>query len=100
MAEAALAGRLDADTLRAMPHEQALAWLREIRGIGPFYATLIRLRSTGVRDELPANEPRLRALIQRAYGLAEPPDEAEVAGIAEGWRPYRTWVTALLRASA
>lgn len=97
LAEAALAGRLEADMLRAMPHEQALAWLRELRGIGPFYATLIRLRSTGVRDELPGSEPRLRALVQRAYGLARPPDEDELAAIADGWRPYRTWVSALLR---
>lgn len=99
VAEAALANRLDPDKLRAMPSEQALARLREIRGIGPFYATLILLRSTGVRDELPAGEPRLRTIAQRAYGLIEPPDEAELAEIAEGWRPYRTWVATLLRAS-
>jgi DNA-3-methyladenine glycosylase II len=99
VAEAALAGRLDADKLRAMPPEEALARLREIRGIGLFYAALILLRSTGVRDELPASEPRLRTIAQRAYGLTEPPGEAELAQIAEGWRPYRTWVATLLRAS-
>jgi DNA-3-methyladenine glycosylase II len=82
-----------------MPPEQALARLRDIRGIGPFYATLILLRSTGVRDELPAGEPRLRTIARRAYGLTETPGEAELAKIAEAWRPYRTWVAALLRAS-
>lgn len=99
VAKAALAGRLDADQLGAMPREQALAGLGELRGIGPFYATLILLRSTGVRDELPTGDARLRSLVQRAYGLADPPDEAELAAIADGWRPYRTWVTTLLRAS-
>lgn len=99
VAEAALAGRLDAEQLRALPREEALEQLRELRGIGPFYATLILLRSTGVCDELPTGEPRLRTLVERAYQLAEPPDEAELTAIAENWRPYRTWVAALLRMS-
>jgi 3-methyladenine DNA glycosylase/8-oxoguanine DNA glycosylase len=29
----------------------------------------------------------------------EPPGEAELTEIADGWRPYRTWVATLLRAS-
>ena len=100
VAEAALSGQLDAEKLHAMPREEALAQLRSLRGIGPFYATLILLRATGVRDELPGAEPRLRTAAQRAYGLDGVPDEAKVAALAEGWRPYRTWVAALLRASA
>ena len=32
-----------------------------------------------------------------AYGLGETPTEEELAGISEGWRPYRTWVALHLR---
>jgi DNA-3-methyladenine glycosylase II len=36
VASAALEGKLDADTLRAMPEEDALASLQTIRGVGPW----------------------------------------------------------------
>ena len=32
-----------------------------------------------------------------AYGVGETPTEEELAGISEGWRPYRTWVALQLR---
>jgi DNA-3-methyladenine glycosylase II len=38
-------------------------------------------------------EPRLRALVQELY------DGAELEAVADGWRPFRTWVSVLLRAS-
>jgi hypothetical protein len=31
-----------------------------------------------------------------AYGLGHVPDDREVCAIAEGWRPFRTWVSVLL----
>jgi DNA-3-methyladenine glycosylase II len=100
IADAALSGQLDAEKLRSMPREEALTQLRTLRGIGPFYSTLILIRAAGARDVLPAGEPRFREAVRDAYGLDEVPDEATVAALAEGWRPYRTWVAALIRASA
>ena len=48
-ATAALDGRLDADTLRALPPEQASAQLQNLPGVGPFYSALILVRATGTR---------------------------------------------------
>ena len=42
-----------------------------------------------------ASAPRSRA----AYGLDEEPDEAKLAELSEAWRPYRAWVTWLLRSA-
>lgn len=97
LAEAALDGRLVGGRLRAMPAEEALAGLRELRGIGPFSAELILLRGAGHPDRLAVNEPRLRRAVAMAYGLEGEPGLEELARISDGWRPYRTWVALFLR---
>jgi DNA-3-methyladenine glycosylase II len=99
VARAALDGQLDADVLRALPAEEALARLQRIKGLGPFYAMLVYLRSTGVTDGAATGEPRLAGYLRHYYGLASTPDAAEVERIAEPWRPFRTWAGVLFRAA-
>ena len=96
VAEAALAGRLDAAALRALPPAEAIARLRELPGIGPFSAELILLRGAGHPDGFPATEGRLHDEMAHVYGLTEP-SPAELTEIAAKWSPYRTWVSVLLR---
>jgi DNA-3-methyladenine glycosylase II len=96
VAAAALAGELDADTLRALPTDQALERLRRIPGIGPFSAELTLLRGAGHPDGFPTAERRLHDEMTSAYALHNP-SHAELAAIAEAWRPYRTWVALLFR---
>jgi len=67
VADAALAGTLDAGDLRALGPEQAMAALQQINGIGPFYSALIVIRGTGFTDVLPAREPRALALTAQLY---------------------------------
>ncbi len=93
VAEAAVEGRLDREPLLAAQPDQALAQLQELPGIGPFYAGLILLRAVGTTDVLAQGEPRLKKAVQQRYGK---PLEA----VAEGWHPFRTWVSVLMRAHA
>jgi len=97
LAQVALDGQLDAARLRAMPHEEALADLKKLPGIGDFSAGLILLRGAGDPDAVPGQEPRLARAVALAYGLPGPATPEQVVAISEGWRPYRTWVTVLLR---
>ncbi|MEV2271258.1 DNA-3-methyladenine glycosylase family protein [Nonomuraea africana] len=99
LADAALAGDLDAARLRAMPVEDALAHLRTLPGIGPFSAELILIRGAGHPDVFPCHERRLHASMVDAYGLGDPDasDAHRLAGIADHWAPYRSWVALLLR---
>jgi DNA-3-methyladenine glycosylase II len=98
LAEAADAGFLDADRLRALPPEQAKEELKGLPGIGDFSAQLILLRGAGGPDYPPASEPRMNRAVALAYGTGEPSPQ-ELDALAEGWRPYRTWVTFLMRVS-
>ena len=97
VAQAALDGQLDAVRLRAMPHEDAMADLKKLPGIGDFSAGLTLLRGAGDPDALPAQEPRLARAMALAYGLPGPATPEQLREISENWRPYRTWVTLLLR---
>lgn len=101
VAEVALAGDLDRDRLLATPQDEALATLRAIRGIGPFWAEGILLRAVGTTDAQGLGEKRGRLAAAEAYGAPEVvDDDAAFVALAERWRPFRTWVGVLLRATA
>jgi DNA-3-methyladenine glycosylase II len=97
IAGAAWAGRLDGARLRSLPDDLALAELQRLPGIGPFGSQLILLRGAGHPDFLTFEERRFRRAVGIAYGLDRDPTNAELTAISENWRPYRTWVTFLLR---
>ena len=97
LAQAALDGQLDAARLRAMPPEEALADLKKLPGIGDFSAGLILLRGAGDPGRRARPEPRLARAVALAYGLPGPATPEQLHQISENWRPYRTWVTLLLR---
>jgi DNA-3-methyladenine glycosylase II len=100
VARAALDGQLDAETIRRSDPEEAMTRLRQIPGIGPFSASLIAIRASGVCDVPVEHEPRLAAIVGRLYGLPGPATPADLRRIGEAWRPFRTWVAVLLRAAA
>ena len=90
IAEAALEGRLDRERLMAL--EDPVNDLQTLPGIGPFYATLIYVRACGPTDAPPPQEPRLHEAVQQLY-------QRPVEDVAENWRPFRTWVSVLIRAT-
>lgn len=99
VAAATLDGRLDAAQLAGMEPDDAMTQLQRLHGIGPFYASLIVIRSTGLADVLPIAEPRSLEMTARLYGLAGLPTPAQFTELAEPWRPLRTWAVVLIRAA-
>lgn len=99
VARAALDGALDPARLRQLDLDDARAELQRIPGIGPFYAELVLIRSTGLVDVLPTSEPRLLALVRELWELPADPDPEQFTELAESWRPFRTWVSILVRAA-
>lgn len=96
VADAALEGRLAATRLRSLSTDDALAQLTQIPGIGPFSAQLVLARGAGHPDLFPTAERRLHEEMAHAYSLDQPTID-QLTAIADGWRPYRTWVGLLLR---
>jgi DNA-3-methyladenine glycosylase II len=100
VAEAALAGDLDVDRLRALDPNDARQAVQRLPGIGPFYANLIVIRALGHADLLPLDEPRLATAVGSLYDLRGAATTADLERIGEAWRPYRTWASVLIRVAA
>ena len=101
IAHAGLEGHLDRERLLALDHEQAIDELRALPGIGSFWSQAILLRAVGPTDAIMVGEPRLRALAATRYHAPKvAADDQEFLALAERWRPFRTWVSVLLRAAS
>jgi DNA-3-methyladenine glycosylase II len=99
VAAAALEGQLDLDRLVQLGPAAAIADLQRIKGIGPFYASLVVMRATGFTDVLPRDDPRVRDLVTDLYELQAPCTPEKLDEIGDTWRPFRTWASVLIRAA-
>jgi AraC family transcriptional regulator of adaptative response / DNA-3-methyladenine glycosylase II len=72
------------------PLDRVEAALHEIRGIGPWTASIVALRALGDPDALPAADLGLRRALGRGRLLASARD---VERRAERWRPWRGYAT-------
>ncbi len=98
VAQAAGDGALDVARLHALGPERAYEEVQRLQGIGPFYAGLVVLRASGFADAmLAAPEPKVLRHAARLYSLDAPPTLEQLAERAQAWRPFRTWVTVLIR---
>lgn len=89
--------RFTAAGLRAMPQDEAMAFLQGFPGIGPFTAELVLIRGAGHPDVFLQTEQSLHRAMTQAYHLDGDPDLATLEKVADRWRPYRSWVGLLLR---
>jgi 3-methyladenine DNA glycosylase/8-oxoguanine DNA glycosylase len=96
VARAAQEGLLDGERLRALSPEAAQEAVEQINGIGPFSSSLVVIRGAGAPDAFPATERRLHDSMRSLYGRPSA-DVEELTGIADAWRPYRSWVALLIR---
>ena len=91
-------GRMSEAALRELPDEEVVRQLTQINGIGPwtvYGALLIALQRP---DVIRTDDLALRHAIQARYGFDHLPDAAEVANLADRWRPYRSLASSLLLA--
>ena len=96
VANAALEGLLDAERLRRLGPVEGPESVRVIPGIGPFWSSGIYLRGCGIADEFP-DEPLSIAALGALHGLGDHPDQPTVTRYTDLYRPYRMWVSFLLR---
>ncbi len=70
--------------------------LTAISGIGPWTADIYIMFCLGRGDGFAAGDLALQIGAQKALGLAQRPNAAELLGIAERWRPWRGVAARLL----
>lgn len=96
LAEHVLDGSLELDRLDALPDEEVIAELVAVKGIGEWSAHMFLIFQLERPDVLAVGDLGIRRAVERAYGLPDLPSAADLVGLAEPWRPYRTHACLLL----
>ena len=93
-------GRLSEAELRELPDQEVIRQLTDVKGIGAWTVQGALLIAPQRPDVIRPDDLALRHAIQARYGLGHLPDPAEVAALAQHWRPYRSLASSLLLAAA
>ncbi len=81
-------GSLPLESLLQMDDEAVIARLVQVKGVGVWTAHMFLMFGLRRPNILAVGDLGVRQAIQRAYGLPEMPNPAEVERIAAGWRPH------------
>jgi DNA-3-methyladenine glycosylase II len=90
LATAAADGSLDLERLDHLDDDGVQAALQAIPGIGPWTSTIYLLMVLGRPDVWPVGDIALAESVGQVKGLGRRPDAAEMAGLGEAWRPWRS----------
>jgi DNA-3-methyladenine glycosylase II len=93
-------GRLSGSELRELPDQEVIRRLTEVKGVGAWTVQGALLIALQRPDVIRPDDLALRQAIRARYGLGRLPDPAEVADLAQRWRPYRSLASSLLLAAA
>jgi DNA-3-methyladenine glycosylase II len=99
LAERFADGRLSDEAFARMTDDEVEAALTEVPGIGPWTAHGFLLVALDRPNVFLPGDLALRRAIQRVYGFDHVPEEAEIAEVADRWRPYRSLAVSYLFAS-
>jgi DNA-3-methyladenine glycosylase II len=81
-------GRLDLESFANLENEEALARLRELRGVGRWTAEYVLLRGLGRTNLFPGDDVGARNNLSRWLRLRKPLDYDRVGGVLRKWKPF------------
>jgi DNA-3-methyladenine glycosylase II len=90
LAAALVTGALDLDALDGLDDDSVHRSLQAIPGIGPWTSTIYLLMVLGRPDVWPVGDIALAESVGQVKGLGRRPNAAEMAGLGESWRPWRS----------
>lgn len=96
IALAVLEGRTDLERIAALPTEEAVQHLVDLRGVGMWTAEIAAIFGLGDRDVLPAGDLGIRKAISQIYRFPTLPDAAEVRRVGEQWAGWRSYAAVYL----
>jgi DNA-3-methyladenine glycosylase II len=88
LARALAEGRLDLKELSTLDDETAVAYLRQLRGVGRWTAEYVLLRGVGRLHIFPGDDVGARNNLQRWLGLTGSLDYEDVRRTLVQWQPY------------
>ncbi len=86
-------GELALDRLAAGSAVRMEAELLAVRGLGPWSANYLMMRSAGFEDCLPVGDAGLVRGLERFFGLPARPDADATRELMQPFAPYRSWAT-------
>jgi len=96
LASKVLSGELVLEKLPSMSNDEVIAELTKVKGIGTWTAEMFLMFTLARPDVFSKGDLGLKKAIQKIYGLAEMPTEAEMLRYEEKWKPYRTYASRIL----
>ena len=81
-------GRLDLESFANLENEEALARLRELRGVGRWTAEYVLLRGLGRTNLFPGDDVGARNNLSRWMHLRKPLDYDRVGDVLRKWKPF------------
>jgi DNA-3-methyladenine glycosylase II len=90
LAEHVESGELELARLSELPDEEVTEQLTAVKGLGQWTADMFLIFHLGRPDVLPVGDLGVRRAVERAYGLPDLPDAAQLTQIGEPWRPHRS----------
>lgn len=96
LSTAVASGELDLLKLKRLPHDQAVAELTRIWGIGPWTAEMFLIFALGAEDVFSPGDLGLVRSIERLYGLPRNASREQILAIAERWAPHRSYACLIL----
>jgi DNA-3-methyladenine glycosylase II len=94
LAQAAVAGKLD--SIARLSDDDAHAALLQIKGIGPWTAQVYQLMALKRPDIWPHGDVALATAVKNLRKLDQRPGFAELALLADAWRPFRSVAARML----
>ncbi|GAB3195982.1 DNA-3-methyladenine glycosylase II [Pontibacter aydingkolensis] len=85
-------GNLDHATINAMPDEELIQHLTQIKGVGRWTVEMLLMFALERPDVLPLDDLGIQNAMKRHYALEETGKalKLRMQELAEAWRPYRT----------
>jgi DNA-3-methyladenine glycosylase II len=83
-------GAPDLTTLNALPDDEAIAALTQVKGIGRWTAEIYLMFALNRADVMPADDLALQVAAQRLKKLDKRPSGRELRSMAEAWQPWRS----------
>jgi DNA-3-methyladenine glycosylase II len=83
-------GRVVLEDLAALPDEEVVARLTEVKGIGVWTVHMFLIFALRRPDVMPVGDYGIRAAMQKLYQLDEMPKPAQMLEISAPWQPWRS----------